>query len=263
MFDLGEQCSIRTVFVSSWSDTLSPVSPDDLPPAPRLPSRAGSPRRVARTRTLSREAIADAALRIVDTEGLDAVTMRTVAHTLGTGPASLYAHVAGKDELLELVIERVIGEADFAVAPDADRWQEQLKEQMREMRAVFGRHRDLARASFARIPLGENALRGSEGMIGIMRAGGLPDRVIALACDLLPLYAMAIAYEESLYDYENTTAEDFDAFAAGMQDYFASLPPDRFPNVVALAAQLTDGDNNARFEFGLDVLVRGLAAMPA
>jgi hypothetical protein len=59
-----------------------------------------------------------------------------------------------------------------------------------------------------------------------------------------------------------TTAEDFDAFAAGMQDYFASLPRERFPNVVALAGQLTDGDNNARFEFGLDVLVRGLAAMP-
>ena len=71
------------------------------------------------------------------------------------------------------------------------------------MRAVFSRHRDLARASFARIPLGENALRGSEWMIGLMRAGGLADQVIAYACDLLPLYVMAIAYEESLYDHED------------------------------------------------------------
>ena len=263
MFALDEQGSKRTAFVSRPSDTLIAVSPDDLPPAPRLPVRTAGPRRAARARMLSRETIAAAALRIVDTEGLDAVTMRTVAHTLGTGPASLYAHVAGKEELLELVIERVIGEADFAVAPEPERWQEQLKDQMREMRAVFSRHRDLARASFARIPLGENALRGSEAMIGIMRAGGLPDRVIALGCDLLPLYAMAVAYEESLYDYENTTAEDLDAFTAGMRQYFSSLPGDRFPNIIALAARLTDGDSDARFEFGLDVLVRGLAAIPA
>ena len=52
-------------------------------------------------------------------------------------------------------------------------------------------------------------------------------------------------------------------FVDGMRHYFASLPPDRFPNVVSLAGPLTAGDpeGNERFEFGLDVLVRGLAAM--
>ncbi len=176
------------------------MSPDELPPVPRLPSRAAANRRrPPRPRALSRETIAEAALAIIDNEGLDAMTMRTVAHSLGTGQASLYAHVSGKEELLELVIERVIGEVPFGGEPDPAHWQEQLKEGLRGMRAVFSSHRDLARASFARIPLGENALRGSEWMIGVMRAGALPDRVIALACDLLPLYAMAVAYEESLY----------------------------------------------------------------
>lgn len=146
-----------------------------------------------------RETIADAALAIVDAEGLDALTMRTVAHSLRAGAASLYAHVASKDALLELVIERVIGEIEFGGEPDPERWQEQLKELARRMRAVFARHRDLARASFARIPLGENALRGSEWMIGVMRAGHLPDRVIAYGVDLLALYVMATAYEESVY----------------------------------------------------------------
>ena len=95
---------------------------------------------------------------------------------MGTGAASLYAHVSGKDELLELVIERVIGEVGLGGEPDPDRWQDQIKDAVRAMRATFGRHRDLARASFARIPLGENALRGSEWMIGVLRAGGLPDQ---------------------------------------------------------------------------------------
>ncbi len=237
------------------------MSSGELPPVPRLPTRAAA-RRGPRARTLSRGAIAEAALAIIDAEGLDAVTMRTVAHSLGTGPASLYAHVAGKDELLELVIERVIGEADFSVVPDPGRWSEQLKDQVREMRTVFGRHRDLARASFARIPLGENALRGSEAMISILRAGELPDQVVAYACDLLPLYAMAVAYEESLFGGEVASPEEIERFVTSLRDYFAALPPERFPHVVALAGQLTaGGGTDERFEFGLDVLVRGLAAM--
>ncbi len=54
--------------------------------------------------------------------------MRTVAHALGTGAASLYAHVTGKEELLEIVVERVIGEVPLAEEePDPSRWQEQLE----------------------------------------------------------------------------------------------------------------------------------------
>ena len=187
--------------------------------------------------------------------------MRTVAHSLGTGAASLYAHVSSKEDLLELVVERVIGEVRTFGEPDPERWQEQLKEYAREVRTVFSRHRDLARASFARIPLGENALRGSEWMIGVLRAGGLSDEVIAFAVDLLPLYVMAVSYEDSLYGSE-ASPEDFEKFVADLRAYFAALPADRFPNVVSLAGPMTTGGDRERFEFGLEVLVRGLAAMP-
>lgn len=236
----------------------------DLPPVPRLPSRAPGVRRRTRDRALSREAIATAALEIVDREGLDALTMRTVAHSLGTGAASLYAHVGSKEELLELVIDRVIAEVRVPGEPDPERWQEQLKEGARAIRAAFSRHRDLARASFARIPLGENALRSSEWMIAVMRAGGLPNRVIAYACDLLPLYVMAVCYEESLYGSESISTEEIAKFASDMRDYFASLPPERFPNLVSLAGPLTAGaGGDERFEFGLEALVRGFAALPS
>ena len=239
------------------------MSSSELPPVPRLPSRAATAKkRVPRVRSLSREAIAAAGLQIVDTEGLDAMTMRRVAEVLDTGAASLYAHVANKEELLELVVEQVIGEVVVPSEPDPERWEEQLKDGLRAIRAVFASHGDIARASFARIPLGENALRGSEWMISVMRAGGLPDQVIAYACDLLPMYVMAIAYEEGLYSTESNTPEQVGAFVAEMRRYFQSLPPDRFPNVVALAIPLTSGgEGDERFEFGLDVLVGGLAAM--
>ncbi len=238
---------------------------DDLPAIPRLASRATkTPRRVPRERTLSRASIAAAALGIVDAEGLDAMTMRRVAEVLGTGAASLYAHVSGKEELLEIVIDQVIGEVRLPEAGTGDPgWQEEIKAVLREIRAVFGRHRDLARASFARIPLGENALRGSEWMLARMREGGLPDQVTAFAADLLSLYVMAIAYEESLWSSEDNDPDEVARYIAEMRAYFAALPPGRFPTIVALAGPLTAETENGedRFEFGLEVLIRGLAAM--
>jgi AcrR family transcriptional regulator len=239
------------------------MSSTDMPPVPRLPTRA-APRkqRAPRERGLTREAIATAGLEIVDSEGLDAMTMRRVAEKLGTGAASLYAHVASKEDLLELVVDRVIGEVEIPPEPDPEHWQQDLKQGLRDMRAAMAAHRDIARAIFARIPFGENALAGAEWMIRTLRAGGLPDQVIAYACDLLPLYVTAVAYEEGLYAGENVTPEVMLDFNVSMRQFYESVPPERFPNVVALAANLTaGGTGDERFEFGLEVLVRGLAAM--
>jgi len=201
----------------------------------------------------------DAALEIIDREGLDALTMRTVAHALGTGPASLYAYVGSKEELIELVVERVIGEVRIGQEPDPARWAEQLKETARELRRVFAAHGDLARASFGRIPVGENALRGGEWMMAVMRAGGLSDRVTALAVDLLSLYVMGVAYEDGLS--RGSDPEQVADFIDQLRSYFEDLPRERFPNFTSLAAEATSGDENTRFEFGLEVLVRGLQAV--
>jgi AcrR family transcriptional regulator len=235
------------------------VSTAELPSPPRPPSRGpGRTRRAQRQRALSQEAIVDAALAIVDTEGLDALTMRTVAATLRTGAASLYAYVGSKEELIELVVDRVIGEVRFADHPDPSRWVAELKDVAREMRRVFASHGDLARATFGRIPLGENALTGAERMLALVRAGGLSDRIAAQMVDLLSLYVMGIAYEDSLTAMNPTTPDDQSRFMTEMRTYFASLPSERFPNTVALAEELTAGDREERFEFGLDVLIRGL-----
>jgi AcrR family transcriptional regulator len=228
---------------------------------PRLSTRKPQPARPARERNLNREAILDAAMAIVDADGLDALTMRSVAHSLRTGQASLYAYVKSKEELIELLIDRVIGEISFGGEPDPERWQDQLREAARQIRAVYARHGDLARASFARIPLGENALRGSEWIIGVMRAGGLADDVIAFGVDLIALYANAIAYEESIYLAEGAMPEQVAAYTEEIRRYFAALPPERFPNLISLAGPLTAGGSDARFEFGLEVLIRGLTAM--
>ncbi|MGH3799037.1 MAG: TetR/AcrR family transcriptional regulator [Pseudonocardiaceae bacterium] len=207
---------------------------------------------------LSQRRIVDQALVLLAEEGLDGVSMRRVAQALGTGPASLYAHLRNKEELYQLMLDQLIGEVT-APEPDPRRWREQLKELMRSMVRMLTDHPGSAQLAIATtVPTGPNAIRVLEGMLAILRAGGLSDRVTAFAGDLIATYISALALEADSW------AGDAAGHAAGaerihqVRDYFAALPADRFPHIVALAGLLTEGDGEDRFEFGLEVLVAGL-----
>jgi AcrR family transcriptional regulator len=173
-------------------------------------------REEAQRRPLTRDAIVEAALVVLEREGMNGLSMRKVAEELGTGAASLYWHVRDKEELLSL-------------------------------------RRDAAQISLGRIPAGPNSLPVMERNLAVAAASGLPPRVIALATDMFALYVGAFAYEESLR-VPSASAEQ-------LAEYFRSLPPERFPNIVALAEDLTAGDQDERFEFAIELLVRGLEAM--
>lgn len=185
--------------------------------------------------------------------------MRRVAEELGTVPSALYSHVRNKDELLALLFDRVAGELELP-DPDPDRWEEQLREMGRDMRRVLTSHRDIARVSIGSIPVGPNLLRVTEWMLALLRGAGLPDRSAALAGDLLGLYVGAYAYEESL-GLGSPTGEQLppEQILGMLRDYMASLPPSRFPNIVGLVDTLFEGGPDERFEFGLDVIIHGLA----
>ena len=107
---------------------------EELPPPPwqRVPQRGARRRRDP----LTQEAIVEAALRVLDAEGLDGLSMRRVGEELNTGAASLYWHVGSKDGLLDLIFEHVIGEQEVP-DPEPERWEEQLKEVARTMRATI------------------------------------------------------------------------------------------------------------------------------
>ena len=227
---------------------------------PDPPWKAAPRQRPARA-PLSREAIVDAALRVVGREGSAGLSMRRVAEELGTGPASLYWHVANKDALIDLVIDRVAGEVPLP-EPDPDRWQEQLREWLIGVREVFQRHPGVAALTLGRVPTGINVVRWAEWTLVLLRGAGIPDRIAAYAGDLLGLYLGATGYELALPPMTAPTGEPLSAEAstAMIRDYFASLPPDQFPNVVATVDDLVSGDAEERFALGLDVILRGLAS---
>lgn len=237
-------------------DTIDPPGEPEIPEAPWL----RRPRKPRERAPLSREAIVEAALRLIDREGVAAFSMRGLAEELGVGPGALYWHVTNKEQLLQLVFDRVIGELSMP-KPSARRWREQIKQAAREERAMMKRHPGIAQLSLGRIPVGPNAVRYMEWHLSVLRAGGLSDRVAALAGDLIYLYIGAFSFEESIGLAVPTEGEASPHdFIGELRDYLASLPADRFPNLSELAGELTTGGPDVRFEFGLDVLLDGLVA---
>ncbi|WP_354640086.1 TetR/AcrR family transcriptional regulator C-terminal domain-containing protein [Kitasatospora camelliae] len=224
-----------------------------MPEIPWHKARRPEPRQ-----PLSRDAIVAAGIRILDAEGLAGVTMRRVAQELGTGPASLYAHVSNKDELCELMLERITGEIDLPDRPDPARWKDQVKEICLEAQRVYSAHRDITLISLGSIPLGPNQLRVTEFMLDLLLQAGIPPQVAAWALDTLGQLIDTDAYEGSLYTAKAASGTDIDAYFASIEDYLSRLPRDRFPRLVEHAGTMVEGDGDQRFLFKIDTLLRGL-----
>lgn len=229
----------------------------DLPPPPweRPAKRTSSPARVP----LSRDRIIDAAFTVLDRDGFDRLSMRQVAAELGVAVSALYAHVRDKDELLELMHNRVF--ADLPIPPpDPERWIEQVKQYAREIRSRLRSHRDLARISMRQLPFTREMLPTVERFFAILRAGGLPDDLVAAAADMMSTYVEGFCYEETLWFERKPQGDRFwEGLGEQMRGYFGALPPDRFPNLVAVSGSMFAMNNEERFERGLDVILRGLA----
>ncbi|WP_245667556.1 TetR/AcrR family transcriptional regulator [Actinomadura macra] len=231
----------------------------DMPTPPGRKPRKTAPAR----QPLTQDLIVATALRVLDAEGLEAVSMRRVAQELGTGPASLYAHVSGKEELRELMLDQVAAEVRLP-AVDPSRWQEQLKELAREIRRVYTSHRDIAKVSMGLIPTGPSLLAIAEAQLALMLEGGVPPKIAGLAVDTLGMYIDADAIEDTIYMTKTPDGEDpWEAFQVHFQqirDYFKALPVDRYPHITSMVDELTSGTGDDRFEFGLDILIRGIAS---
>lgn len=231
------------------------MSPDRAP-APR--SRRDRPAKPA----LSRDAIVDAGLDILRREGVSALSMRRVAAALDTGPASLYVYVANRDELHALLFDAALG--TIAVeATDPARWREQLHGLAdRMIKMMVEDFPGIAIMGMAAIPTGDNALRVTESMMSLLRAGGVDDQGLAYAPDLLSMYISAIAYEQALYAELYSDPDHTEREVERILARFSSLPADRYPTMAAVAVLMTRGNGQERFALGLDVLINGLLATP-
>ena len=205
---------------------------------------------------LSEKLIVDTALEILRAEGLDAVTMRRVASELDTGPASLYVYIRGRDELREVMLDR-ISESVPLERPDPARWREQVHLLLTAVLRALEAHPGIAQVAVANVPTTEHTMDFAENLMAVLLAGGIDSQDAAWACDVLPLIVTATAVETAEYQSRPAGAEDTGAKLART---FAMLAPERYPLLTTHAHELVSGDGDERFTFAIDTFLDGLVA---
>ncbi|MGH9060718.1 MAG: TetR/AcrR family transcriptional regulator, partial [Acidimicrobiales bacterium] len=189
--------------------------------------------------------------------GFEALTMRRVAAALQTGPSSLYAHVRNKAELDDLLIGELCAKVTLPT-PDPAHWQEQVLDVCRQLRDQYLRYPGISRAALAGTPNSLDTLRIGEGLLTILLTGGVSPQSAAWASDAAFLYVSAHSFEASLRQRPEEDGEGGAVDRAELIERFKMLPESRFPNTVAYARELIHGDEHDRFDFTLEVLLRGL-----
>jgi AcrR family transcriptional regulator len=233
-------------------------------PLPRNPSvRHRSTRDRPAKAPLSEDAVVDAALAILQSDGLEAVTMRRVAAALDTGAASLYVYVPGREGLLQAMLDRVTATIELE-APGPSHWRAQLHSLLQRMYQALVAHPGIAAMTLVDPPTTEAVLRLTENLLGILLAGGLDPQDAAWVCDIFVTLVMAAAREDDVRRPRDHS-DDHDRHEQVDEIYktFAGLPPDRFPLLPAHAAQMVAGDSDQRFRFAIDVVLDGVVARAA
>lgn len=227
-------------------------------------SSQGRSRRTPAAERLSTDRVVEVAIDQMRQHGYDAVTMRSIARELGTGPASLYAHVANRAELDQLVVGRVCSQWQIP-EPDPDRWDEQLRRSMRDLLELYRANPGVARCTLGMIPLDPALLAVTERLVALLKAGGVSDQHAAWFVDVGSLHVASVAVEEDIWRergalHDPATVSE-EAVVDRVREVFAHLPADRFPWLSSLAETMTTGTGDERFAFGIDLLVGGLKAI--
>jgi AcrR family transcriptional regulator len=255
-----------------WPPYLGPGSRADRGArAPRRVPGERDPRGRGRNRlapALSRAEIVDAAIAVADAEGSDAVSMRRIAQVLRAGTMSLYWHVANKDQLLDLMIDALIGEIEVP-EPSGD-WRADLRTQARHERVTLLRHLWIMDFLGGRPPLGPNTLLHLDRSLALLDGLGLD---VATAMNILgtvQTYVLGSVLREMREARAEHEQEDIDPaeWQPARAAWRNRLESDgRFTRVVRFLDEGIDPDaaetRDERFEFGLGCVIDGLAAKVA
>ncbi|WP_433145638.1 TetR/AcrR family transcriptional regulator [Actinomadura nitritigenes] len=218
------------------------------------------PRRAKREQpTLTRDQIVDAALELLDAEGLDGLSMRRLGTRLSSGATSVYWHVANKDELLELALDRVMGEVRVP-GPDAGGWRAAVAGYARDLRAMIHRHPWTVPLFGARPMIGPNATRVLDEVIGAFDGAGLTGLDLDNAMSLIADYVIGAAGSEASWQSAHGTATGED-WMRTLGPYLAEIA-ERHPRLTAHIREVWTRETadvvEQRFDYGLSCVLDGI-----
>ena len=202
---------------------------------------------------LTRERVLRAAVALADERGLESLTMRELGRRLGVEAMSLYNHVAGKDDVLDGMVDLVVAEIDLPAA--AAGWQDAMRRRALSARAVFSRHPWVAALVDSRESSGPARLRYFDWVIGTLRGAGFPIETALRAFSLLDSYIYGFGRQQL------NMAAAGDAEPEAMAEAFMmALPEDEYPHLREAVIHAMSGgyDEGVDFEFGLDLILDGL-----
>ena len=226
--------------------------------------RPSEPKPVGRKPKVSVDQIVTAAIAVADREGLGATSMARVAQELSVGTMSLYGHVPGKAELIDLMADTVLQERDLT--PEGT-WRERVQHYADRTRAAYRKHPWMRDVSMVRPPLGPGLVDGQEFVLAALADSGLEPRQVTLAHVAIEGFVHgAAASEADDQQLEQKTGESGDSWWSARQvfwdDYF---DVERYPTMTSLwhaGAYDTGGilADNARnsFDYGLAKLLDGI-----
>jgi len=202
---------------------------------------------------LDRERIVEAAVAIIDADGLEALSMRRLGAALGVNPMAAYYHVPNKAALYDLVLDALMAGVDISAVASEGPLDERLKQAARAYRAAILAHPRAIPVLASRSLRSATALRPVEPILGILFEAGLTPTETLAAVDALGQYILGVCV-----GYYHHTVND----EAGAEREFDELDPAEFPNVSRMLAEGSYAGFDAEFEFGLDAIVRGLLGGP-
>ncbi|MGA5205789.1 TetR/AcrR family transcriptional regulator [Streptomyces variegatus] len=212
-------------------------------------------RRGASARTpLSRERVIRTAVAVADEKGANALTMRAIAEPLGVEAMSLYHHVAGREDILDGMVDAVFGEIDLP--PRDTDWKSALRHRADSARAVLRRHPWAVGLMDSRSQPGPATLRHHDAVIGTLRAGGFSVPMTAHAVSLIDSYLYGFVLQELSLPFRG--AAELDEVAGAI---VRDMPADTYPHLTELAAEhvLKPGYDYAdEFAFGLTLILDAL-----
>ena len=219
------------------------------------PSKIYGPKRKVEP-ALDQSKIVAAALDLLNEDGFDGLTMRSLAKKLGIKAASLYWHVHNKQDLLSMLADELC--APMRKPDGTLPWRNQLEILGNEYRRILLAHRDAARVlSSGGAPSGPNRLRLTEIVLSILLDAGFAPQDAVYAGLLLNDYVKMFVSVET--QSVNSVAESvFEDSPSGVQNWLEGLPVNEYPSVIALAGHLTKSDFEERFQFGIEIIQNGL-----
>ncbi|MEV0062281.1 TetR/AcrR family transcriptional regulator [Nocardia sp. NPDC050718] len=204
---------------------------------------------------LSRERVLDAAIRVADRAGAEAITMRRVAQELGVEAMSLYHHVPNKDAILDGVVDAVFAAIDLPPT-DYDDWRDAIRARAHSAHRVLAQHTWALGLMDSRRHPGPATLRHHDAALGVLRTAGFTLPMAAHAVSLIDSYVGGYVLQEA--NLPVTTPTEVEDVAS---DILASLPDGELPYLTELIVDhaLRPGyDHTAEFAYGLDLILDGL-----